>query len=153
MSLKSVVVGQKERRSGDEKDTSLSEKGGGQRSSSATDDSQDGGGLVHGGERVRVRQYGKSFKEVTGLYRSPEIQAHEGSIWCIKFSLDGRYLASAGEDCVIHVWQVVESERKGELLVEKPEVTMLSPCNFEKLVKLGDLPRTRRSLNGRGESI
>ncbi|KAG5020488.1 hypothetical protein AAZX31_06G229600 [Glycine max] len=121
MSLKSVVVGQKERRSGDEKDTSLSEKGGGQRSSSATDDSQDGGGLVHGGERVRVRQYGKSFKEVTGLYRSPEIQAHEGSIWCIKFSLDGRYLASAGEDCVIHVWQVVESERKGELLVEKPE--------------------------------
>ncbi|KHN23456.1 WD repeat-containing protein 44 [Glycine soja] len=113
MSLKSVVVGQK--------DTSSSEKAGGRRSSSATDDSQDGGGLVHGGERVRVRQYGKSFKEVTGLYSSPKIQAHEGSIWCIKFSLDGRYLASAGEDCMIHVWQVFESERKGELLVEKPE--------------------------------
>ncbi|XP_020240173.1 WD repeat-containing protein 44 isoform X2 [Cajanus cajan] len=123
MSLKSVVVGQKERRSGDERDTSSSEKGGGRRSSSATDDSQDGGsgGLGHGGERVRVRQYGKSCKEVTGLYKSQEIQAHDGSIWSIKFSLDGRYLASAGEDCVIHVWQVVESERKGELLVEKPE--------------------------------
>ncbi|KAK7405217.1 hypothetical protein VNO78_06416 [Psophocarpus tetragonolobus] len=121
MSLKSVVVGQKERRSGDERDTSSSEKGGGRRSSSATDDSQDGGGLVHGGERVRVRQYGKSCKEFTGVYRSQEIQAHDGSIWCIRFSLDGRYLASAGEDCVIHVWQVVESERKGELLVEKPE--------------------------------
>ncbi|XP_052733588.1 uncharacterized protein LOC108339168 isoform X4 [Vigna angularis] len=122
MSLKSVVVGQKERRSGDERDTSSSEKAGGRRSSSATDDSQDGGsGLVQGGERVRVRQYGKSCKEVTGLYKSQKIQAHVGSIWSIKFSLDGKYLASAGEDCVIHVWRVLESERKGELLVEKPD--------------------------------
>ncbi|XP_027355282.1 WD repeat-containing protein 44-like [Abrus precatorius] len=126
-SIKSVVVGHKERRSGDERDTSSSEKGGGRRSSSATDDSQDGsgngggGGLFHGPERVRVRQYGKSCKEFTGVYKSQEIQAHDGSIWSIKFSLDGKYLASAGEDCVIHVWQVVESERKGELLLEKPE--------------------------------
>ena len=127
MSLKSVVVGQKERRSGDERDTSSSEKGGGRRSSSATDDSQDGGsGLVQGGERVRVRQYGKSCKEVTGLYKSQKIQAHDGSIWSIKFSLDGKYLASAGEDCVIHVWRVVESERKGELLVEKPDDGILN---------------------------
>ncbi|KAJ0044559.1 hypothetical protein Pint_04478 [Pistacia integerrima] len=112
----STVTGHKERRSGDERDTS-SEKGG-RRSSSATDDSQDVS--FHGPERVRVRQYGKSFKELTALYKSQEIQAHNGSIWSIKFSLDGRYLASAGEDCVIHVWQVVETERKGELL-EKPE--------------------------------
>ncbi|KAK2639137.1 hypothetical protein Ddye_026932 [Dipteronia dyeriana] len=112
----SSVTGHKERRSSDERDTS-SEKGG-RRSSSATDDSQDVS--FHGPERVRVRQYGKSCKELTALYKSQEIQAHNGSIWSIKFSLDGRYLASAGEDCVIHVWQVVESERKGELL-EKPE--------------------------------
>ncbi|XP_021894694.1 WD repeat-containing protein 44 isoform X1 [Carica papaya] len=116
-SVASSVTGYKERRSSDERDTS-SEKGG-RRSSSATDDSQDVS--FHGPERVRVRQYGKSCKEITALYRSQEIQAHNGSIWSIKFSLDGRYLASAGEDCVIHIWQVVESERKGELLVEKPE--------------------------------
>ncbi|KAJ4726273.1 WD repeat-containing protein 44-like [Melia azedarach] len=112
----STVTGHKERRSSDERDTS-SEKGG-RRSSSATDDSQDVS--FHGPERVRVRQYGKSCKELTALYKSQEIQAHSGSIWSIKFSLDGRYLASAGEDCVIHVWKVVESERKGELL-DKPE--------------------------------
>ncbi|KAL1325499.1 hypothetical protein HN51_035564 [Arachis hypogaea] len=125
-SIKSVAssvaaAGHKERwsRSGDERDTS-SEKGG-RRSSSATDDSQDGSSFLCP-ERVRVRQYGKSCKELTGLYKSQEIQAHEGSIWSIRFSLDGRYLASAGEDCVIHVWQVVETERKGELLLmEKPE--------------------------------
>ncbi|GAV89678.1 WD40 domain-containing protein [Cephalotus follicularis] len=119
-SIKSVatsVAGHKERRSSDERDTS-SEKGG-RRSSSATDDSQDVS--FHGPERVRVRQYGKSSKELTALYKSQEIQAHNGSIWSIKFSLDGRYLASAGEDCVIHVWKVVESERKGELLMDKQE--------------------------------
>ncbi|XP_057953031.1 uncharacterized protein LOC131147265 [Malania oleifera] len=113
----SSVTGNKERRSSDERDTS-SEKGG-RRSSSATDDSQDVS--FHGPERIRVRPYGKSCKELTALYKSQEIQAHNGSIWSIKFSLDGRYLASAGEDCVIHVWQVMESERKGELLMEKLE--------------------------------
>jgi len=113
----SSVALYKEKRSSDERDIS-SEKGG-QRSSSATDDSQDG--AFHGPERVRVRQHGKSVKELTALYKSQEIRAHNGSVWTIKFSLDGRYLASAGEDCVIHVWQVVESERKGELLADQPD--------------------------------
>ncbi|PON33966.1 Coatomer beta subunit [Parasponia andersonii] len=121
-SVASTMRGQKERRSSDERDTS-SEKGG-RRSSSATDDSQDAS--FHGPERVRVRQYGKSSKEITALYKSQEIQAHNGSIWSIKFSLDGRYLASAGEDCVIHVWQVMESERKGDLLMEKTEENNLN---------------------------
>jgi WD40 repeat protein len=113
-SVASSVKGHKDRRSSDEKDTS-SEKGG-RRSSSATDDSQDVS--FHGPERIRVRQYGKSYKELSAVYKSQEIQAHNGSIWTMKFSLDGKYLASAGEDCVIHVWQVVESERKGDLLLD-----------------------------------
>ncbi|KAH6764299.1 Transducin/WD40 repeat-like superfamily protein [Perilla frutescens var. hirtella] len=113
----SSVTGHKERRSSDERDTS-SEKGG-RRSSSATDDSQDVS--FHGPEKVRVRQYGKSVKELTAVYKSQEIQAHNGSIWAIKFSLDGKYLASAGEDCVIHVWQVLETERKGDFLFDKSE--------------------------------
>ncbi|KAG7612942.1 WD40 repeat [Arabidopsis suecica] len=108
----SSVTGYKERRSTDDRD-SPSERGG-QRFSSATDDSRDMS--FHDPERVKVRQYGKSCKELTALFKSQEIQAHKGSIWSIKFSLDGRYLASAGEDCVIQIWKVVESERKGELL-------------------------------------
>uniref|UniRef100_A0A6M2EQ46 Anaphase-promoting complex subunit 4 WD40 domain-containing protein n=1 Tax=Populus davidiana TaxID=266767 RepID=A0A6M2EQ46_9ROSI len=116
-SVANSVARHKERRSSDERDTG-SEKGG-RRSSSATDDSQDVS--FHGPERVRVRQYGRSSKELSALYKSQEIQAHNGSIWSIKFSLDGRYLASAGEDCVIHIWQVKQSERKGELLMEKPD--------------------------------
>lgn len=41
---------------------------------------------------------------------SQEIEAHEGSIWCMAFSSDGVFLASAGEDGVIHVWQVLECD-------------------------------------------
>ncbi|KAM7526335.1 hypothetical protein LguiA_016237 [Lonicera macranthoides] len=59
---------------------------------------------------VKIRHQGKSFKELTGLHMCQEIQAHEGSIWTIKFSLDARYLASAGEDKVIHIWEVQECD-------------------------------------------
>lgn len=116
-SVASTMTGHKDRRSSDERDTS-SEKGG-RRSSSATDDSQDVS--FHGPERVKVRQYGKSCKELTAMYKTQEIQAHNGSIWSIKFSLDGKYLASAGEDCVIHIWQVMETQKKGDLLMQKSE--------------------------------
>ncbi|XP_062222643.1 uncharacterized protein LOC133921681 [Phragmites australis] len=107
----SMVTHSRDRRSSDEKDTS-SEKGG-HHSSSATDDSQDNVPR-HGPSRVKVRQYGKSYKELSGMFMTQEIQAHSGSIWGIKFTPDGRYLASAGEDCVIHVWEVVEFERVGK---------------------------------------
>ncbi|KAM0043794.1 putative transcription factor WD40-like family [Helianthus debilis subsp. tardiflorus] len=156
--LASSVAGYKERRSSDERDTS-SEKGG-RRSSSATDDSQDVS--FHSPERVRVRQYGKSCKDLTGLYRRQEIQAHSGSIWTMKFSLDGKYLATAGEDCVIHVWQVVLSDRKGDLLFDKledgnlnglllsngsPEIGLASP-NLDRQVerkRRGRLSMSRKS--------
>lgn len=59
---------------------------------------------------VKVRQHGKQYKEFTGLHLCQEIQAHEGSIWTIKFSHDACFLASAGEDRVIHVWEVQECE-------------------------------------------
>jgi len=34
----------------------------------------------------------------------------EGSIWTIKFSQDARFLASAGEDRIVHVWEVQDCE-------------------------------------------
>ncbi|KAK4345560.1 hypothetical protein RND71_035736 [Anisodus tanguticus] len=59
---------------------------------------------------IKVRQQGKIHKEFTALQLCQEIQAHEGSIWTIRFSADARYLATAGEDRVIHVWEVQECD-------------------------------------------
>nr|DAD39271.1 TPA_asm: hypothetical protein HUJ06_013594 [Nelumbo nucifera] len=64
---------------------------------------------------TKARQNGKSFKELTALYMCQEIKAHEGSIWTIRFSFDARYLASAGEDCIIHVWEVLECDVESTL--------------------------------------
>ncbi|XP_019186644.1 PREDICTED: WD repeat-containing protein 44 [Ipomoea nil] len=59
---------------------------------------------------IKVRQHGKPIKEFTGLHLCQEIQAHEGSIWSVKFSPDTHYLATAGEDKVIHIWEVQECD-------------------------------------------
>ncbi|KVI12096.1 G-protein beta WD-40 repeat-containing protein [Cynara cardunculus var. scolymus] len=57
---------------------------------------------------VKARVHGKSYKEFTALHLSQEIKGHDGSIWAIKFTYDGHYLATAGEDKVIHIWEVQE---------------------------------------------
>jgi len=59
---------------------------------------------------VKVRHSGKSHKDLSALHMCQEIQAHQGGIWTMKFSPDSHLLASAGEDCAIHVWEVQECE-------------------------------------------
>lgn len=78
-------------------------------------------------EWIKVRQSGKSYKELSALHLCQEIQAHEGSIWTIRFNTDARFLASAGEDRVIHVWEVQECEVMSLREVADGSTTPLHP--------------------------
>ncbi|KAL5210618.1 hypothetical protein ABZP36_006241 [Zizania latifolia] len=69
-------------------------------------------GKVNG---VKVRPYKKRSKELSAVYRGQDIKAHDGAIVTIKFSSDGQYLATGGEDGVVRVWRVVEGEGPHEL--------------------------------------
>ncbi|TYH89565.1 hypothetical protein ES332_D01G271000v1 [Gossypium tomentosum] len=75
-------------------------------------DQKKNNGNSNNNQWVKVRQTGKSYKELSALHLCQEIQAHEGSIWSIKFSTNARFLASAGEDTMIYVWEVQECEVK-----------------------------------------
>ncbi|XP_027942673.1 WD repeat-containing protein 44-like [Vigna unguiculata] len=56
--------------------------------------------------RIKVKQNKKRWMEFSALYIGQEIRAHEGLIWTMKFSPNGQYLASGGEDGVIRIWRV-----------------------------------------------
>nr|GEU96313.1 hypothetical protein [Tanacetum cinerariifolium] len=68
-------------------------------------------GQGHAGTRsVHVHSHKKKTKELSSLYATQEFPAHDGSITTIKFSHDGRYLASAGEDSIVHIWEIGDDQ-------------------------------------------
>ncbi|XVF58738.1 hypothetical protein PTKIN_Ptkin07bG0090700 [Pterospermum kingtungense] len=69
---------------------------------------------VYKTNRMLVQPRKKGYMEFTALYMGQEIQAHKGFIWTMKFSPDGQYLASGGEDGVVRIWRVTSTDASGK---------------------------------------
>ncbi|KAJ0041324.1 hypothetical protein Pint_27190 [Pistacia integerrima] len=79
--------------------------------------------------RMKVKQNKKKCTEFTALYMGQEIQAHKGYIWTMKFSPDGQYLASGGEDGVVRIWHVTSEDGSCKSFIDED--------NFGSIVKEG----------------
>uniref|UniRef100_A0A5B7AEV8 Uncharacterized protein n=1 Tax=Davidia involucrata TaxID=16924 RepID=A0A5B7AEV8_DAVIN len=96
-------------------------------------------------QRVRVHLHRKRSKELSSLYTGQEFPAHEGSILTMKFSPDGQYLASAGEDGIVRVWKMIEDERPNKFDIQDtddPSCLYFSVNHFSKLTPL-DMDKDR----------
>ncbi|CAN0926619.1 WD repeat-containing protein 44 [Linum grandiflorum] len=107
---------------------------------------------------IKVRLTGKSHRELSALHLCQEIQAHEGSIWTLKFSLDARYLASGGEDKVIHVWEVQECEvmslHEGHLTPLHPSFSNSASPSLGEACPMPSLKRKKKgSVSKKGNPI
>ncbi|KAI8569828.1 hypothetical protein RHMOL_Rhmol02G0306800 [Rhododendron molle] len=95
--------------------------------------------------RVKVQLNRKRSKVLSSLYARQEFAAHEGSILAMKFSPDGQYLASAGEDGVVCVWKVLEDEKPNKLDIGHcdPSCLCFSVNDLSQLASLdGDKEKT-----------
>jgi hypothetical protein len=81
---------------------------GGLHSGSATEGNSESASTWQWPQRIKVRSRRKSCKQLSELHLGQKIEAHQGAIWTMKFSCDGHYLASAGQDQVVCVWEIVD---------------------------------------------
>ncbi|CAL4940810.1 unnamed protein product [Urochloa decumbens] len=86
---------------------SVLDHGGDEANTISSESEQNRGGRY---ERVKVRCYRKRSKELSAVYQGQVIKAHDGAILTMKFSPDGQFLATGGEDGVVRVWGVTQSE-------------------------------------------
>lgn len=57
-------------------------------------------------DQVRVIAHKKRDRDFTNLYRWQRVRAHNGPIRVIEFSRTGKFLATAGQDLAIKIWDI-----------------------------------------------
>lgn len=71
-----------------------------------SDELQAGTRTLRNNDHVRVTSHKKRERDFANLYRWQRIRAHNGAIRALEFNRSGLYLATAGEDAVIKIWEI-----------------------------------------------
>ncbi|KAI3713480.1 hypothetical protein L1987_72058 [Smallanthus sonchifolius] len=96
---------------------------------------------------IHVHTHKKKSKELSSLYYTQEFPAHNGPISIIKFSHDGRYLASAGEDGILRIWKIFEDQDPSIYEIQETDRSSFyfSTNNLSELAPLkADKEKTRK---------
>jgi len=64
--------------------------------------------LIHDLNIVKTAKRHKTKLAFSTVYQAQELVQHTGAIWVMKFSLDGKFLASGGHDMIMRIWKVKE---------------------------------------------
>lgn len=74
-------------------------------------------------------EYHNHYRMSSDSSTEPSPNHPYGAIWALKFSKDGRYLASAGQNCVIYLWTLLAPQNSQDVpefsisvLEEKPHM-------------------------------
>eukprot|EP00884_Botryococcus_braunii_P023494 jgi/Botrbrau1/9829/Bobra.0313s0008.1 len=99
------------------------------------------------GQSVKVHVHLKLYKELTDLFLIQELHSHTGVVWAMKFSKNGRYLATGGQDCAIHVWEVILNRGQGS---EEGGSAASSPTSTSNGLMSDDEAASRSMAGGSG---
>ncbi|KAJ0666020.1 putative transcription factor WD40-like family [Helianthus annuus] len=103
---------------------------------------------------VHVHTHKKKSKELSSLYATQEFPAHNGPISIIKFSHDGRYLASAGEDGSLRIWKIFEDRDPKIHEIQETDHSSIyfSTNNLSELAPVKADKEKTRKITGFGKS-
>jgi WD40 repeat protein len=62
---------------------------------------------------VRLVSHKRSRQQVQDVVLAQVLESSCGVVWVVAFSRDGSFLAAAGQDCVLRVWQLAASRWVG----------------------------------------
>jgi len=88
------------------------------------------------GQQVKVHVVRKGFKDFTKVKVIQSVKAHEGAVWCMKFSRTGKFLATAGQDKIVRVWTIQcmksNAPENADTSAEYHEDGEIKQCSFKK---------------------